>query len=143
LILKEIGQWLFTFKKSELNYQNLNVYVDRMARIQGGCERISNTPIPFAYSLGLHRTIYIFCTLYPLLLIDTLGYLSLLFSVFTTYTLLSLDTIAEELEDPFGYEDNDLPLDAICNTIDIDLRQMMGDHHHPTKSTPDRKYRLS
>ncbi|MGL4429756.1 MAG: bestrophin family ion channel [Silvania sp.] len=56
-----------------------------MSAIQGGCERISNTPIPFAYSLLLHRTVGIFCAIYPLLLINNFGVLTLLFSVFTTY----------------------------------------------------------
>nr|WP_271281562.1 bestrophin family ion channel [Silvania hatchlandensis] len=45
-----------------------------MSAIQGGCERISNTPIPFAYSLLLHRTVGIFCAIYPLLLINNFGY---------------------------------------------------------------------
>ena len=66
----------------------------------------------------------------------------MLFSLFTTYALLALDAIAAELEDPFGCEDNDLPLNAICNAIEIDLREMVGDTLLPAKVRPDKYYRL-
>ena len=68
--------------------------------------------------------------------------MTLLFSIFTTYALLALDAIATELEDPFGTEDNDLPLNAICNAIEIDLQEMMKDSLIPTKMAPDANYRL-
>ena len=84
----------------------------------------------------------IFCAIYPLLLISNFGVLTLLFSLFTTYALLALDAIATELEDPFGHEDNDLPLGAICNTIEIDLREMMQDAELPEKMRPDKHFRL-
>lgn len=141
-LLQEIGTWLFRHKRNGLDYQNFNHYLNNISTIQGGCERISNTPIPFAYSLILHRTVYIYCTIYPLLIIDSFGFLSLLFSLFTTYALLALDAIATELEDPFGREDNDLPLNAICNTIEIDLLEMIHEGRVPGKITPDKNYRL-
>lgn len=141
-LLLEIGAWLHQHRQNDLNYQNLNQYLNTISTIQGGCERISNTPIPFAYTLILHRTVYIFCAIYPLLIINNFGALSVLFSLFTTYALLALDAIAAELEDPFGCEDNDLPLNAICNAIEIDLREMVGDTLLPAKVRPDKYYRL-
>ncbi|MEG1210847.1 MAG: bestrophin family ion channel [Leclercia sp.] len=142
LLLQEIGLWLYYNRPSEFVYQNFNHYLNTLSTIQGGCERISNTPIPFAYSLLLHRTVGIFCAIYPLLLINSFGVLTLLFSVFTTYALLALDAIATELEDPFGSEDNDLPLNAICNAIEIDLREMVKDSRLPEKMLPDKNFRL-
>nr|WP_271281563.1 bestrophin family ion channel [Silvania hatchlandensis] len=65
-----------------------------------------------------------------------------MFSVFTTYALLALDAIATELEDPFGIEDNDLPLNAICNTLEIDLREMVKDSRLPERMLPDKNFRL-
>lgn len=59
-LLLEIGAWLHQHRQNDLNYQNLNQYLNTISTIQGGCERISNTPIPFAYTLILHRTVYIF-----------------------------------------------------------------------------------
>ena len=141
-LLQNVGQWLYQHRPNEFVYRNFNHYLNQMSTIQGGCERISNTPIPYAYSLLLHRTVGIFCAVYPLLLIHDFGVLTLLFSIFTTYALLALDAIATELEDPFGTEDNDLPLNAICNAIEIDLREMVKDSLIPPKLKPDAHYRL-
>lgn len=141
-LLQNVGQWLYQHRPNEFVYRNFNHYLNQMSTIQGGCERISNTPIPYAYSLLLHRTVGIFCAVYPLLLIHDFGVLTLLFSIFTTYALLALDAIATELEDPFGTEDNDLPLNAICNAIEIDLREMIKDSVIPAKMKPDAHYRL-
>ena len=141
-LLQEIGRWLYLHRPNEFVYRNFNTYLNQISTIQGGCERISNTPIPYAYSLLLHRTVGIFCAVYPLLLIHDFGFLTLLFSIFTTYALLALDAIAPELEDPFGTEDNDLPLSAICNAIEIDLREMLNDSMVPAKMKPDAHYRL-
>lgn len=141
-LLQNVGQWLYQHRPNDFVYRNFNHYLNQMSTIQGGCERISNTPIPYAYSLLLHRTVGIFCAVYPLLLIHDFGVLTLLFSIFTTYALLALDAIATELEDPFGTEDNDLPLNAICNTIEIDLREMVKDSLIPPKLKPDAHYRL-
>lgn len=141
-LLQHVGQWLYQHRPNEFVYRNFNHYLNQMSTIQGGCERISNTPIPYAYSLLLHRTVGIFCAVYPLLLIHDFGVLTLLFSIFTTYALLALDAIATELEDPFGTEDNDLPLNAICNAIEIDLREMVKDSLIPPKIKPDAHYRL-
>lgn len=141
-LLQNVGQWLYQHRPNEFVYRNFNHYLNQISTIQGGCERISNTPIPYAYSLLLHRTVGIFCAVYPLLLIHDFGVLTLLFSIFTTYALLALDAIATELEDPFGTEDNDLPLNAICNAIEIDLREMVKDSLIPPKLKPDAHYRL-
>ena len=141
-LLQNVGQWLYQHRPNEFVYRNFNHYLKQISTIQGGCERISNTPIPYAYSLLLHRTVGIFCAVYPLLLIHDFGVLTLLFSIFTTYALLALDAIATELEDPFGTEDNDLPLNAICNAIEIDLREMVKDSLIPPKLKPDAHYRL-
>jgi len=63
--------------------------------------------------------------------------------VLISYTFISLDTLAEELEDPFGTENNDLPLDAICNAIEIDLLQMNDETTVPAKHMPDKHYQLT
>ena len=60
-----------------------------------------------------------------------------------SYTFISLDTLAEELEEPFGMENNDLPLDAICNAIEIDLLQMNDTPQIPPRITVDKYYQLT
>ncbi|WP_353613131.1 bestrophin family ion channel [Mangrovibacter phragmitis] len=128
---------------SDILYQNLNAHLNQLSGILGGCERIANTPVPFAYSLILHRTVYAFCTLLPFALINQIHVFTPMVSVFISYTFISLDTLAEELEEPFGTEANDLALDAICNTIEIELCQMAGDSHCPAKMYPDKQHRLT
>ena len=106
-------------------------------------ERIAYTPIPFAYTLILHRTVYLFCIMLPFALVVDLHYMTPFISVLISYTFISLDCLAEELEDPFGTENNDLPLDAICNAIEIDLLQMNDEAEIPAKILPDRHYQLT
>lgn len=105
--------------------------------------RIAYTPIPFAYTLILHRTVYLFCIMLPFALVVDLHYMTPFISVLISYTFISLDCLAEELEDPFGTENNDLPLDAICNAIEIDLLQMNDEAEIPAKILPDRHYQLT
>ncbi|WP_089608298.1 bestrophin family protein [Escherichia coli] len=114
-----------------------------ISAVLAGCERIAYTPIPFAYTLILHRTVYLFCIMLPFALVVDLHYMTPFISVLISYTFISLDCLAEELEDPFGTENNDLPLDAICNAIEIDLLQMNDEAEIPAKILPDRHYQLT
>ena len=90
----------------------------------GGCERIAGTLIPYSYSVLLHRTIYIYCFLLPLGLIDSLGWMMPFFVTFIAYTYVALEAIADELETPFGLSPNDLALDAICRNLENSLLEM-------------------
>ncbi|MGA0555736.1 bestrophin family protein [Larkinella sp. VNQ87] len=85
--------------------------------ICGACERIHKTPIPFSYSAFLKKFIIIYCLTLPLGYVFNLHYLVVPFSVFIFYVLASLEVIAEEIEDPFGTDANDLPAETICQTI--------------------------
>ncbi|EDF3907673.1 hypothetical protein B0C77_20965 [Salmonella enterica subsp. enterica serovar Kentucky] len=114
-----------------------------MSSVLAGCERIANTPVPFAYTLILHRTVYLFCIMLPFALVVDLHYMTPFISVLISYTFIALDALAEELEDPFGTENNDLPLDAICNAIEIDLLQMNDERDIPEKRIPDKRYQLT
>ncbi|MNT63111.1 Bestrophin, RFP-TM, chloride channel [compost metagenome] len=66
-----------------------------------------------------------------------------LVSVFISYTFISLDSLAEDLEDPFGTAANDLPLNAMCNAIEINLREMNDETDLPAAAQPDSRYQLS
>lgn len=93
--------------------QNLNSLMDSL----GGCERIKNTPIPYSYSLFLKKFIFIYVTTLPLAFVTIFGYFSALIATFIFYVLVSMEVLAEEIEDPFGRDDNDLPTDALCERI--------------------------
>jgi putative membrane protein len=100
------------------------------------CERIKNTPIPFSYTLLLHRTAYLYCFLLPFGLVDTLGFMTPFVVAIVAYTFFGLDALGDEIEEPFGTSANDLPLEAICRAIEIDLRETMRDKNVPAPCTP-------
>jgi len=102
-------------------YQGLARRVGACAAVQAACERIQNTPTPFAYSLLLHRTAWLFCLLLPFGLVGALGMVTPLAVAIVAYTFFGLDALGDELEEPFGTADNDLPLNALARTIEIDL----------------------
>ena len=146
-LLLMMGQWLGEKRQSaqlsDMLFHSIDQNLNRLSEILGGCERIANTPIPFAYSLIVHRTVYLFCTLLPFALVPDLHYMTPLVSVFISYTFISLDSLAEELEDPFGTAANDLPLNAMCNAIEINLREMNDETDLPAAARPDSRYQLS
>lgn len=102
---------------------NLNAFLDSL----GACERILNTPIPFSYSLFLKKFIFIYVTTLPLAFVTTFGYYSALIATFVFYVLVSMEVLAEEIEDPFGTDDNDLPTDQICLRIKQNVEQILAD----------------
>ena len=146
-ILLMMGEWLAIRRRdgqlSDILFHSLNNRLNDMSAVLAGCERIANTPVPFAYTLILHRTVYLFCIMLPFGLVVDLHYMTPFISVLISYTFISLDALAEELEDPFGTENNDLPLDAICNAIEIDLLEMNDESAIPTKLMPDKHYQLT
>ncbi|WP_300001527.1 bestrophin family protein [uncultured Cedecea sp.] len=146
-ILILMGNWLNEKRQqgeiSDIVWQSLNENLNALSGVAGGCERIITTPLPFAYSLILHRTVYIFCIMLPFALVTDLHYMTPFLSVFISYTFIALDSLAEELEDPFGTEDNDLALDAICIAIERDIRNMNDESTLPPALTPNRYYRLN
>ncbi|WP_058909991.1 bestrophin family protein [Entomohabitans teleogrylli] len=128
---------------SDVMYSGLNQHLNALSMVLAGCERIAGTPIPFAYSLIQHRTVYCFCILLPFALVNDLHSMTPFVSVFISYTFISLDSLAEELEEPFGTENNDLPLDALCNTLEIDMRDTDDDANKPEPLRPDRHFQLT
>lgn len=102
-----------------------------LASAAAACERIRTTPIPFSYTLLLHRTAYLYCFLLPFGLVDAIGFMTPFVVAIVAYTFFGLDALGDEIEEPFGTESNDLPLDALCRTIEINLREALDDEHIP------------
>ncbi|MCP3708876.1 hypothetical protein M3I54_18085 [Paraburkholderia sp. CNPSo 3274] len=102
---------------------NLNGISD----VIGGCERIVSTPLPFAYTVMIHRTVYFFCAMLPFGLVDSIGGLTPIFAVFVAYAFMAHEAIASQLEDPFGTEDNDLALNLMSAGIEVALHDLMGE----------------
>lgn len=110
--------------------------VTALATIQGACERIRHTPLPFSYSLLLHRTAYLYCLMLPFGLVESVGYGTPLVVGLISYTFFGLDALGDEIEEPFGRAPNDLPLDALCRRIEIDLLAACGEQDLPPVLQP-------
>ncbi|WLH33472.1 bestrophin family protein [Pseudomonas sp. FP2196] len=129
-ILHRIGEQCSDLQQagalSEWRYMLLANHLTSLTQAQAVCERIKNTPLPFPYTLLLHRTIYLFCILLPFAMAEPLGWLTPLFTAIVSYTFFGLDAIADELEDPFGRDENDLPTDALVRAIERDILAELG-----------------
>ncbi|MDY7577665.1 bestrophin family protein [Herbaspirillum sp. RTI4] len=115
---------------------SIDATMSSMTAAGAACERIKGTPIPFSYTLLLHRTAYIYCFLLPFGLVDSIGFMTPFVVAIVAYTFFGLDALGDEIEEPFGMEANDLPLDAICRTIEINLRESLGDEEIPAPLAP-------
>lgn len=91
----------------------------------GGCERIRNTPIPYSYSIYIKQFIFIYVITLPFAVVESSGYMTIPIVALITFVLLSVELIAEEIEDPFGKDVNDLPTDALATKIKLNTREIL------------------
>jgi putative membrane protein len=117
--LKKIGQL------TEENYIAIDANLKSFSDIIGACERIKNTPIPYSYSMFFKKFIFIYVTTLPLAFVNSFGYYSSLVSIFLFYILVSMEILAEEIEDPFGTDDNDLPTDSLSEKIKSNVKEIL------------------
>lgn len=120
----------------------LDAQLNELEKIVGGCERIASTPIPFAYGVLLHRTVYAYCFLLPFGLVASLGVFTPLIAVFVSYTLIALEAIAGDIAEPFGTAPNNLALDALTRNIERSLLELC-DEPVPAEVVPGPKYRIT
>lgn len=141
IILRELGLWVKNAKAenkidsiTQLAFEeNLN----KLSDIVGGCERIASTPIPYTYSVLLHRTVYSYCFLLSFGFVETMGWITPFIIVFIAYTFVALEAIADELENPFGLQPNDLALDTMSQVIENTLLELNGKKVSAIKNTND------
>jgi putative membrane protein len=126
---------------TEWRYSILEARLVSLSGVQAACERIKSTPPPFAYSLLVHRTAYLFCLLLPFGLAGGMGWATPIPVAIVAYAFFGLDALGDELEDPFGSDDNDLPLDALVRTAERDIIAAFDANPVPPALKPDR-YRL-
>ena len=114
--------WIDTIQHTEME----RILVD-IANSQGGMERLKNTPLPFQYRFFPTLFTHLFCVLLPIGLVETLGFATPLGSTIAGLMFLAVLAIGDDLVDPFANTVHDLPLSAMCRTIEIDLLQSIGD----------------
>lgn len=107
-------------------WKQLNKHLDHSVDSLGACERIRNTPVPYSYSLFFKKFILIYVVTMPQAFVEVFEYWSVLISTFVFYALVSMEILAEEIENPFGLDSNDLPIDAICATIEANLLEVFS-----------------
>ena len=130
LIMKAMGSWVKTAKENgqmdSIIQAAFDQNLDKLSDITGGCERIASTPIPYTYRVLLHRTVYIYCFLLPFGFVDSLGWVMPFIVVFIAYTFVAFEAIADEIEEPFGTEPNDLALNGMTRMIEDTLLELSG-----------------
>ena len=121
----EVAFWIGDYLQQQYKSGLLNIHhlvamqelLNKMVNDLGGCERILKTPMPLAYAIHLKQLLLLYCLLLPFQLVSTLGWWTGAIVSLISFTLLGIEEIGIEIENPFGYDANDLPLDAICNTM--------------------------
>lgn len=111
---------------NEMQQYLLITNVNELIDILGKCERIKKTPIPIAYAFLLKFFIIVYVLIIPFGLIESMGWAVILLTLSLYYIMMSIVTTAEEIEDPFGHEMNDLPVDEICQTIEKNIEEISG-----------------
>ncbi|MEI6330346.1 MAG: bestrophin family ion channel [Pseudanabaena sp. ELA645] len=121
----EIAFWISSYlqeqtRKGRLDRYQLNDMIQllhQMLDVVGICERILTTPIPLAYSIHLKQLLLIYCLSLPFQMVGQLEWMTAPIVALISFTLLGIEEIGIQIEDPFGHDANDLPLDRICNNM--------------------------
>ncbi len=139
---QQIGRMLRQSKDQgwidRLEWQAMDHNLDDLADAQGGAERIKNTPMPKQYDFFPMLFVQIYCLLLPVGMVENLGWFTPLGSTLVGFMFLALDKIGRDLEDPFDNKIYDVPLTSITRTIDINLRQLLGESELPQPEQPIR-----
>ena len=122
---------------SDIVYTALDQNTQQLVGYLGGCERIRNTPLPFAYVVHLRRALVLYCYTLPFALVSSYGWYTILDVLLISYVFFGIEEIGVEIEGPFGHDDNDLPLDGICETIHRNLYAIAGIESLPKESLPE------
>ena len=129
----EVAFWIGDYLQQQYQRDRLHIHqliamqelLNGMVDSLGGCERILKTPIPLAYMIHLRQLLLLYCLTLPFQFVSDLGWWTSLVVVLISFTLFGIEEIAVEIENPFGQDANDLPLDAICETMLRNVEDLM------------------
>jgi ion channel-forming bestrophin family protein len=103
----------------------LDGYIQQLMEAVGACERIHRTPLPFAYMVHLRRALVLYCLTLPFAIVETFRWHTVPAILMVAYTFFGIEEIGVEIEDPFGEDANDLPLERFCDAIRDALSPMV------------------
>jgi ion channel-forming bestrophin family protein len=134
----EIVFWISDYLQSKQEQGQISPYqmnelqsiLNGMVDMLGACERILRTPIPLAYAIHLKQLLLIYCLLLPFQVVDELRWWTAPAVALVSFTLFGIEAIGVEIENPFGTDPNDLPLDTICNTIEKNIDDLISIEPH-------------
>jgi putative membrane protein len=109
-----------------VHLMNIKHHYLAMMSVSGTCERIKATPIPYSYSFFIKCYITIFILIMPLVLVESCGYWMVPVTMIGAYAMLGLEMIGNEIENPFGYDSNDLPITQLSNKIRVSVHDLLG-----------------
>lgn len=134
----EIAFWISDYLQAQHRQGQINLYqmstlqilINNLVESFGTCERILRTPMPLAYAIHLKQLLMIYCLLLPFQLVDELKWLTAPAVAVVSFTLFGIEEIGVEIENPFGNDPNDLPLDNICNNIQVNIADLVDIEPH-------------
>jgi ion channel-forming bestrophin family protein len=118
---------------TDREWQTLDADVQALIDHVGACERIDQTPLPYAYAVHLRRALVLYCVTLPFALVASFGVWTVVPSLIVSYVLIGIEEIGTEIEGPFGRKHNDLPLDRLCTRLEANLREPSN---KPTTAQP-------
>ncbi|MEB3290499.1 MAG: bestrophin family ion channel [Leptolyngbya sp.] len=121
----EIAFWIADYLQTQQAQHKLHPYqlaaclkaLDGLVDTLGGCERILKTPMPLAYSIHLKQLLMLYCLALPFQMVASVGWGTPFLVGLISFAVFGIEAIGLEIENPFGTDPNDLPLDAICQTM--------------------------
>lgn len=123
-----MSEWIATTSKgkrlSQEQAQRMEEQVSKLMDCQGACERILNTPVPFAHAIHVRQLLLVYLLSLPMVVIPIHGWASFITVTVIGLGLLGIEEAGIEIEDPFGHDHNDLPLSRICDVILRDISVM-------------------
>lgn len=134
----DIAFWIGDYLQRQYERERLNIFqltdlqncIDEMIDILGGCERILKTPVPLVYTIVLKTLSIVYFFISPIAMVDGLGWGTGLVTAFVGFVYLSIDKVGAEIEEPFGHDPKDLPLDFICDTINRNVEDLIQQVSH-------------
>ncbi len=126
LVQHELADWRRQGKLDDMQLWLFDRHARELLNICGGCEKILNTPIPLTYRALVHRGITLIMLVTPILLAQDIAYWAVPVMAVTAYFVFGVEMAAVDIEEPFGLDPDDLPLEGLCETIEASARQTLG-----------------
>ena len=130
----EIAFWIGNYLQAQYEKGYIHPYqlaamiklLDTMVEVLGSCERILKTPIPLAYAIHLRQLIFLYCFTTPFQMVNSLQWATPWVVGVIAFTVFGIEEIGVEIENPFGHDAKDLPLEQICRTMQINIEDLIS-----------------